>query len=322
MNYIVFDLEWNQSSDRHNRDLGLPFEVLEIGAVKLNRWFKPIDKFEAVIKPQIYHYIHFITTKIINLTKEELENGKPFPIAMNEFLEWCGKDYIFCIWGTSDITELQRNMMYYGMDMLANGPLKYYDIQKFFSIAYEDGKKRRALETAVDFLGIEKDIPFHRAYDDAYYTAKVFQRINSYKPKTKRYESYDVFIAPRTRKEEIEVNFKTYSKFISMEFPDKNAAIEDKKVSSVKCYQCGRPASQKIKWFSVNGKHYYCVAYCKRHGYLKGKVRMKKTDDGNVYVVKTLKLINKETAQEIAKKQDKIRLQRLEKRKAKKEGGD
>ncbi|MBR2275591.1 MAG: exonuclease domain-containing protein [Lachnospiraceae bacterium] len=319
MNYIVFDLEWNQSNEKFNRDLGLPFEILEIGAVKLNKKLKVVDKFEVVIKPQIYHYINYITTKIVHLTSEELENGKPFPVAMNEFLEWCGKDYILCIWGTSDITELQRNMMYYGMDMLADGPLLYYDIQKFFSLAYEDGKKRRSLETAVDYLGIEKDIPFHRAYDDAYYTAKVFQRVNSYKPKTKRYVSYDVFIAPRTKKDEIEVNFKTYSKYISREFPDKMVAIEDSRVNETKCYECKRVAPQRIKWFSVNGKHYYCVSYCKKHGYLKGKIRMKKTDDGNFYVVKTLKLVSREQAQEIALKQDKLRLQRLEKRKAKKD---
>ncbi|MCR5107731.1 MAG: exonuclease domain-containing protein [Lachnospiraceae bacterium] len=319
MNYIVFDLEWNQSSERYNKEYGLPFEIIEIGAVKLNRWFKEVDKYEVVIKPQIYHYIHFMTNKIVNLTMEDLENGKPFPEAMEEFLEWCGKDYVFCIWGNSDITELQRNMMYYGMDMLSQGPLLYYDIQKFFSLSYEDGKIRRALEYAVDYLDIEKDIPFHRAYDDAYYTAKVFKKINSFKPRIKKYVSYDIFITPPTKKDEINVNFKTYSKYISREFPDKNKAIEDKDVCSTKCYLCGRSAQQQIKWFSVNGKHYYCIAYCKKHGYLKGKIRMKKTDSDSVYVVKTLKLVPKETAMEIADKQEKLRLQRMEKRKAKRD---
>jgi hypothetical protein len=146
----------------------------------------------------------------------------------------------------------------------------------------------------------------------------VFKRIDAYKPRTKRYVSYDVFIAPRTEKDEIEVNFKTYSKYISREFSDKTKAIEDKKVNSMKCYKCGRPASVKIGWFSVNGRNYFCVGSCKKHGYLKGKIRMKKTDDGNFYVVKTVKLVPKEVAQEIAKKQDKLRLQRLEKRKSKK----
>ena len=78
MNYIVLDLEWNQAGDRHNRDFGLPFEILEIGAVKLNRKMKVIDTFDEIIKPQIYHSIHYITTKIINMDKTDFENGRPF----------------------------------------------------------------------------------------------------------------------------------------------------------------------------------------------------------------------------------------------------
>ena len=37
MNYIVFDLEWNQSPNGKERENPrLPFEIIEIGAVKLN----------------------------------------------------------------------------------------------------------------------------------------------------------------------------------------------------------------------------------------------------------------------------------------------
>ena len=50
MNYIVLDLEWNQAGDRHNKDFGLPFEILEIGAVKLNRKMKVIDTFDEELK--------------------------------------------------------------------------------------------------------------------------------------------------------------------------------------------------------------------------------------------------------------------------------
>lgn len=317
MNYIVLDLEWNQSSDKFDRECGLPFEIVEIGAVKLNRKLEIVDQFEQIIKPQIYTTIHYMTTKIIHMEKEELDKGRPFPEVMSEFLKWCGRDYIFCIWGTLDLTELQRNMCYYSMDEISKGPLKYYDIQKFFSLAYEDGKIRRALEFGVDYLNIEKDIPFHRAYSDAYYTAKVFKIINDSHPKIKKYVSFDVYNVPQTKRDEVRINFKTYSKYISREFPDKTEAMADKFVSSTRCYLCGRNAKKMIKWFSVNGKHYYCIAYCKRHGYLKGKVRMKKADDGNIYVVKTLKLVPEEVVEEIRERQEKLRLQRQEKRKKK-----
>ena len=43
MNYIVFDLEWNQNPDgRRHPDSRLPFEIIEIGAVKLNEKFDVI----------------------------------------------------------------------------------------------------------------------------------------------------------------------------------------------------------------------------------------------------------------------------------------
>lgn len=36
MNYIVFDLEWNQCPYGKDKENQRPFEIIEIGAVKLN----------------------------------------------------------------------------------------------------------------------------------------------------------------------------------------------------------------------------------------------------------------------------------------------
>ena len=63
---------------------------------------------------------------------------------------------MFGTWGPQDLTELQRNMRFFGMEPLGTSPVRFYDIQKLFSIAYEDQKSRRSLEYAVDFLKIEK----------------------------------------------------------------------------------------------------------------------------------------------------------------------
>ena len=35
MDYIVLDLEWNQAPGKFDKDTMLPFEIVEIGAVKL-----------------------------------------------------------------------------------------------------------------------------------------------------------------------------------------------------------------------------------------------------------------------------------------------
>ena len=49
------------------------YEIVEIGAVTLTRKFEIVDRFEELIKPQIYRSMHFMTSKIIHLEKEELE---------------------------------------------------------------------------------------------------------------------------------------------------------------------------------------------------------------------------------------------------------
>lgn len=301
MNYIVLDLEWNQSNNGPEEETAeLLFEVIEIGAVKLNDAGVMISEFSQLVKPEVYHEMHQITSKLIHLQMKELERGKPFTEVAEAFLDWCGsEEYMFCTWGSLDLTELQRNMKFYKMTPLSDGPIPFLDVQKLFSLAFEDGKSRRALEYAVDIMELEKDIPFHRAFSDAYYTAKLFNLIVEQHRSVLKNVSYDVFHPPLTREQEIKIQFDNYAKYISREFDNKTQAFADREVSSSKCYLCHRNLRKKLKWFSPNGRHYYCLAYCEKHGYLKGKIRIRRSDSGKIYVVKTTKLISDDEAAKI-----------------------
>ena len=208
-------------------------------------------------------------------------------------------------------------MRFHGMESLSNKPLAFLDVQKLFSIAYEDRKTRRALEWAVDYLNIEKDIPFHRAFSDAYYTAKVLARLKE--KEVFHNVSYDIFNPPVKREQEVKVQFDTYAKYISRLFPDKTAAFADREVSSSKCYLCHRNLRKKVKWFSPNGKNYYCIAFCEKHGFLKGKIRIKKVESGEIFVVKTTKFISEEEVDDIMNK--KQHMVDMRKRKKKQQDG-
>lgn len=306
MNYVVFDLEWNQGNQvQQTEHADIPFEVIEIGAVKLNDKYVMINEFSRLIKPEIYREMHQYTSKLIHLQMEELERGRPFAEVMKDFLEWCGtEEYLFCSWGSLDLTELQRNMRYHNMTPLSDRPIPYLDVQKLFSLVYEDGKSRRSLETAVDMVQLEKDIPFHRAFSDAYYTAKLLSGIAEQKPEVLRRISFDTFHPPKTRAEEVKVQFDTYVKYISREFDSKAEAFADREVSSSKCYLCHKNLRKKIRWFSPNSKHYYCLARCDKHGYLKGKLRIHKSESGKLFAVKITKLITEEEAERLKERCD------------------
>lgn len=318
MNVIVLDLEWNQGNEyREKQKKEIPFEIIEIGAAKIcgfgdigfQKSEAGYDVFHELIRPRVYHDMHHMTKKILHLDMKDLQGGRLFPEVMESFLEWCGKDalgneteYMFATWGPQDLTELQRNMRYYQMPLLGKGPLKFYDVQKLFSIAFEDKKSRRNLEYAVDFLKIEKDGEFHRALSDAYYTAKVLERIED--PQVLQKVSFDSFQLPGNRKEEIHIVFDEYEKYISRVFEDKGLLMADREVISTRCYHCRCNLKRKMKWFTPNGKHYYSVSHCPVHGYMKGKIRVRKAENEGVYAVKTLKFISEEEALAIQRKKE------------------
>ena len=296
--YIVLDLEWNQAAKKQDEIRDMIFEILQIGAVKLNDRFETIDTFDSYVRPRVYRIMNPMTQKLLHMDMKALNRERPFPYVMNDFLNWCGKDPVFCTWGTNDLTQLQSNMDFYGMKPLSQGPLPYSDVQKLFSIGCEDGKSRRSLEYAVGFLEMEPDEIFHRALGDAVYTARIFSHIAD--DDLLKYVSYDTYRLPRNKEEEIRVKFPTYSKYISRPFRSKHAAMRDMDVSMVKCSICGMRAKRVVKWFSPSGgKYYLAVSRCKIHGYLKAKNRMKKCRDDRVYVVKTVKPIGVEEVDQI-----------------------
>lgn len=302
MNYIVIDLEWNQSNTGEEPEVKeIPFEIIDIGAIKLNSEKMMIDEFNQLVKPAVYQHMHKITSNLIHLHMKDLQKGRPFVEVMGDFLSWCGEDYIFCTWGPLDLYELQRNMRYYHMEPLAGKPICFLDVQKLFSIAFEDKKQRRSLEYAIDYLKIEKDIPFHRAFSDAYYTARILSCLEE---EILENYSIDTYILPKIRQEEIHVMFHDYMKYISREFPDKQRALEDREVISTKCYLCHKNLRKKIRWFSPNGKHYYSVSHCPVHGYMKSKIRIRKSESDSIYVIKTSKFISEEDCQKILLKRE------------------
>lgn len=315
--FIVFDLEWNQSSGgRESAIEKLPFEIFEIGAVKLDENRNKISEFRRLIRPCVYRQMHRIISEVTHVTIEELEeHGEPFVDVMKDFLSWCGEDFVFCTWGSMDITELERNMMYHGMEIPFETPLLFYDVQKLHSILHSDGKTRDSLDLAVEFFKLSADAPFHRAFEDAEYTGQILKCLDF--ERVKEYVSVDYYMPPETRDEEVFLNFPDYSKFVSRLFETKEEAMEDKRVTDMVCLKCRRMLRKKIRWFSYGQRFYLCLSVCPEHGPVKGKIRMKKSEDGRVFAVKTQKMVDAEGAELIAKKKEETRMRRAEKSKRK-----
>lgn len=186
MNYVVFDLEFNQGFDYNlNKTVPndkCPFEIIQIGAIKLNSNFKIIDTFNRYVKPQVYTKIHPFISKMTKITLDTVKYANEFEYVYNEFINFIGNDKItFCTWGGSDLKEFFRNINYYNLEE-NNFPKEFINIQKYASNFFNNPSgKSIGLENAIKLIDIKQDRSYHDALNDAYYASQIFIRIYSKK---------------------------------------------------------------------------------------------------------------------------------------------
>lgn len=303
MNYIVFDLEWNQPVDgMSSEERELLFEVIEIGAVKLDSNRNIISEFSQLVKPVVYKQLNWHIKKMLGLSMKELmSDGLPFPEVMNNFLKWCGDDAVFCSWGSQDLTELQRNMHYYKMEPLADGPISFFNVQKLYAMQMKEENITRNLEYAVSSLNIKKDIPFHRAYSDSYYTAKIFKTID--KKIMDIGVSFDIYHLPKNNKQEIFITQGKETYFLSRAYEDRQELVENRKVLAMNCALCNkRSVRPKIRWFVTGTRYYLGGAICDIHGPIKAKLRIRKNEFGQYYAEKFLEYCSMDSLNDVKNK--------------------
>lgn len=181
MHYIVVDLEWNQPLSHLSsayRRVGdrLMFEMIQIGAVKLDEQRRMIGSFMSLITPEQYMKLHPRIRRITGITQEDLADAPRFLDALERFALWCGEDSVLLTWGSDDISVLQQNIDFFKCKRQLP---PFYDLQKLYAQQHEAAKLHRGLQAALSHYGIAAtdEHPFHSAVDDAYYTALVFQRM-------------------------------------------------------------------------------------------------------------------------------------------------
>ena len=184
MHYIVFDLEFNQDiSSLQNPEMKIfqcPFEIIQIGAIKLDLEFNIVDTFNSFVKPTIYGKINPFITNLTGITTERLLSENTFPSVYSEYIKFIDEtDSIFCTWGMSDLSVLFKNIDYHNL----NSKLitkHFINLQPYVS-KYLDlpSKNLLQLKLAAEELNIPLKHEFHDALNDAYYTAEIFKKIHT-----------------------------------------------------------------------------------------------------------------------------------------------
>lgn len=243
MEYIVFDLEFNQGFDKIlNKTVSnerCPFEIIQLGAIKLDSNFNIVDIFNSYIKPEIYKDIHPFVGKMTGITKNDVYDAPNFPQVYKEFKKFINsKDPVLCVWGTGDLKELYRNITYYNLP-LKSLPKSYINVQHYASIHLKNPPgKSIGLQNAIKTLGLEENKSYHNALNDAYYTSQVFIRIYnpSIVPDVYIYTTVKSSVVKRNTKKQIDYNslFSEFAKILNRDLTN-----EDKKIIDL-AYKMGK----------------------------------------------------------------------------------
>lgn len=182
MHYIVYDLEFNQKDKNNHYDstsvVSLPFEIIQIGALKLNENFEIIDKFNTLVKPTLYTSIHPYIEELTKISNSDIDSAPTFTKAFENFRKFIdNNNSVLCVWGQADIKILIQNMNFHDIPT-SFLPKRYIDIQLHASKYFKTPSGSRiGLRNAIELLKIPINNDFHNAFNDAIYTTEVFRQV-------------------------------------------------------------------------------------------------------------------------------------------------
>lgn len=231
MNYIIFDLEFNQYSkctgiENNNKNLKLPFEIIQIGVIKLNKDLQAVSSLNKLIRPQVYTNINPFVENITGISSDQLQRAENFKEVFEEFLKLLDNESILCVWGLSDIKELFRNINFHKLDTSLI-PLDYINVQQLTSKYLNCSKGMNiGLSNATELLNIPVKDHFHDAYNDAYYTAEILKKIYTNDIKIKTY-NYNINNRANHAKTKLDINrlFYQFEKMFSKELTSEEEAM-------------------------------------------------------------------------------------------------
>ena len=304
MDYIVLDMEWNQPwpgspSAKKVLPVQIRGEIIQIGAVRVTQEQLVTDEFQVMVRPKYFRRLNRRVSKLTGIKEERLrEEGIPFPEAMEQFIRWCGDDFVFLTWGFDDISILRENLELFGLP--TDWTNRWYNAQMIFNAQTDGSSAQKSLKTAMEIFEIEPSRPAHDALGDAYHTALICAMLN-----------LPQGIAEYTKAVQTHENGfhgaeipGCISRRVFRDYADKHAALAAMSGEENKCPHCGARMLGS-RWFAQPGHRYMDLATCPEHGKFLIRIRLSDQPDGTIRVSRLTYEATSEAAEAYARRAEK-----------------
>ncbi|NFN20466.1 exonuclease [Clostridium botulinum] len=245
MGYVIIDLEFNNLKnitkyeedffDKHKEleNINLENEIIEIGAIKVDKYMKQVDEMREYIKPSVFPVMNPIVTNITKITMDTLQKeGITFKQGMDKLKGMIEDGDVICSWAKDDIAEIIINSNYHNYTDLS-WIKEYLDLQEY-STKILGHKKAMGLKSALDELKIKVDnTKLHDALNDAEYTLLVFKHIYNSRI-VKNYIINDIYSMPAIHVKDLD-----------------NINIDEEKLD-IRCPKCNKKIDLKENFKLLN----------------------------------------------------------------------
>jgi 3'-5' exoribonuclease 1 len=171
LNLIVFDLEatcWR----------GFPpngvNEIIEIGALKFNRYGEQNGDFSVFVKPIVNNLLSPFCKQLTGIQQENIDQAETFDKVISRFREWgeiFDEEFYLISWGENDKDYLRNDCNLH--DIETDWLEKCINLKKQYR-SINRHTKPMGLKRALELEGFEFEGSRHRAFDDAYNLSRIF----------------------------------------------------------------------------------------------------------------------------------------------------
>lgn len=198
---IVIDLEFNPVTKGH-APRGVRSEVIEVGAVRLDRNGQVNDTFSALVRPTFEQKIFGYIVRLTRIQNSSLEDAPHFQDVFEDFRTRVGAETTcFITWGNSDERVFSSECGVLGIDVPEN-MRRWMDLQRVYTrmMKLSDNRRshlalRRVAEWGCDDFN-ERDA--HRALYDAEKTAELAAQLLDGSYRVQREKMRGVITSPES----------------------------------------------------------------------------------------------------------------------------
>lgn len=178
-NYLIVDFEMCMVKGSAKKKMhGEKQEIIQIGAVMLDRKHRIVDEFSSYVKPEYGKVDEFIEN-LTGISQEQVENAPKLRSVLMAFADWIGERKVVVLsWSNSDYQQLQMEMSvkkikHHKIENLLD---EWVDFQRSFDKML-GLKNQFALEDAMHIGRVEMMGRIHDGLCDAYNTARLFVKV-------------------------------------------------------------------------------------------------------------------------------------------------